>query len=97
MLLDEERRAFKRLPVSCQVIFKQPGEQQSRAGTGMNLSGNGILFTTDRSIPIGTELEINVQPTMRSFSPLRAIVKIVRIEPTRNQYVLAGAIQRVIN
>ncbi len=100
MLVNEaERREFQRLPLQCKIEYKQPGDQDILYGTGRNLSGSGISFTTDRAVTVGTELEIDVIPTTDKLQPLSALIKVVRMEPSPSarQFVIGGAIQKILS
>jgi hypothetical protein len=100
MLISEvDKRSFSRLPVDCKVIYKKPGQRDVLQGRGKNLSGNGILFVTDRAITVGTELEVNVLPGSKNHTPLNAIIKVVRMEPSSNaaQFSVAGEIQTILS
>ncbi|MBI3014493.1 MAG: PilZ domain-containing protein [Candidatus Tectomicrobia bacterium] len=80
------RRAFFRLdlqiPVHYREILKQ-GESSYllgplREGQGVNFSGAGLAFLTDRTIEIGTFLYLEiVHPEMRET--VRAVVKVIRM------------------
>ncbi len=101
MLLSKvERRAYARLPIDCKVAYMRVGESRLSYGAGRNLSGNGILFSTLEAIPIGTELEINVLPSLTHLSPLNAVVEVVRLEPDASdtrQFGICGRIQQILS
>ena len=78
-----ERREFLRVPVNAEVRFKKvPGGDESR-GFVKNISGSGILFSSDNMFEPGTLLNLEVavpdpdQKTGES-EPLRATVRVVR-------------------
>lgn len=96
MLPADERRAYKRLPVDCDVVVREPGGPEVGRGNGKNLSGGGILFTAERILKVGTELEISLLPSVRSIAPMTALIKIVRVEREARDYAIAGSIQKVL-
>ena len=95
---DKERRAFNRLPIDCDVIYKRPGASAVLIGKGKNLSASGILFMADRAITVGTEIEVNLMPSTRNLAPLNALVKVVRMAPSPSvsQFAIAGTIEKII-
>lgn len=98
LITQGERRAFTRLMVNCRVVFRHSTTAKEVQGRGLNLSGNGIMFLAPQSIPVGTELELNVLPTLASLAPLTALVKVVRAEPSAepNEYAVAGKIRQIL-
>lgn len=93
-----ERRAFTRLPVNCRVVLKANEEKREIQGRGLNLSGNGIMFLAPEELAVGTELEVNVLPTLPSLAPLTALVKVVRAERSAqpNEFAVAGKIKQIL-
>jgi hypothetical protein len=94
-----ERRHFKRLPAESQVTIRavpaKGAGKGSGKGTGKNISGSGILISSDTSYEPGRELEIEVlTATHRSFShvfaPLQARVRVVRVVGERPPYDIAA-------
>ena len=99
MLMDEERRAFARLPIDCTVVIKKTGKDTVSYGSGKNLSGNGILFETTEAVSPGSKLEIDVVPTLEQFKPLNATAHVVRVEPTDKEanYLVAASLTHIIS
>lgn len=75
-----EKRDFIRMTVDCQVDFTIVDAMEEATGRAVNLSGRGLLFQTDREIPIGTRLEVNVRSENNRVQPLNAQVEVVRVE-----------------
>lgn len=96
MLPNEERRAFKRLPVNCSVVVREPGGLELGRGNSKNLSGGGILFTVEQSVHVGTELEVSLVPGLDRMPPMTALIKVVRVERESDDYAIAGSIQKVL-
>jgi hypothetical protein len=90
-----ERRRFKRLPAGAEVTIRpvrtrRPGRAQSK-----NLSGGGILFSSDEPPLLGAVLDIVVEPGDHpgfagSFEPLRARIRVVRVKGKEPPYEVAG-------
>ena len=64
-------------------------------GTIKNISGSGILFSSETNIEPGTLLSIEVTtPTQRQFShafePLRATVRVMRVTGNEPPYDVAA-------
>ena len=101
MLVNEDRRAFARLPIDCTVAFKLTGKNTVAYGSGKNLSGNGILFESSEPITIGAELEIDVVPTLEQFKPLNATAQVVRVDNMMqdqdNQYLIAATLTHIVS
>lgn len=99
MLLDkDERRTFARMNVDCDVTYRHINESTMMTGTGINLSGNGIMFTTQATLKVGNKLELNVMPRLKSLTPpLNAIVNVVRIIPSNvsGHYNIGGAFDKI--
>jgi|SRR3954451_5017838 hypothetical protein len=56
------RRRTSRFPIQQDVRYKLPQEKTPNfsAGTTINIGSNGVLFTTDRSLPLGGMVEVSV-------------------------------------
>ncbi len=100
MLLDKkERRTFARMNVNCDVTYRHINESDKMTGSGINLSGNGIMFTTQETLKIGNKLELNVIPRLKSLTPpLNAIVNVVRIIPSNlpGHYNIGGSFDKIL-
>lgn len=99
MLVNEDRRAFARLPIDCTVAFKLSGKDKLAYGSGKNLSGNGILFESPEPVDIGAELEIDVVPTLEQFKPLNATAQVVRVDQIaqESQYLVAATLKHIVS
>ena len=80
-----ERREFKRLPAEVQVNIKTVDQGESKQGTGKNISGGGILLSSDTRFEAGQVLDLEIiTATHRAFSrvfkPMLARVRVLRIE-----------------
>lgn len=59
-------------------------------GAGKNLSGRGLLFHASMEPAVGADLQV----TMAGEKPLRASVRVVRVEVKEQGFDVAGRITR---
>ena len=90
-----ERRRFKRLPAGAEVTIRPARARRSARATSTNLSGGGILFSSDQPLEVGAVVDIVVEPGnhpgfARSFEPLQARIRIVRVKGKEAPYEVAG-------
>lgn len=88
----DDRRKYIRMELGCPVVFEEAQSSQKLHGTCINLSAQGMLIETERSFPIGTTLNVMLEPRIHITSALQAILEIVRIEPSpiRGSYRFGG-------
>jgi len=60
-----ERRSADRFPIEREVRYRilskrAPGEPEEGTGTTVNISSNGVLFTTEQALIPGKRLEISI-------------------------------------
>lgn len=86
----QERRKTSRFPMREDVTYKvlQPKRESiSGSGTTLNISSDGILFTTEETLPVGrtVELAVNWPARLDGTCALKlvAIGRVVRSEPNR--------------
>lgn len=93
----DEKRDFIRMNAEHALQFNEVGSNDTHQGTCHNLSATGILFTTDKSIPMGTELEVNITPRHSLVSPFDAVIKVLRAQPngSPNTFSIAGKITSI--
>jgi hypothetical protein len=90
-----ERRALLRVPINAEVIFRKiPGGEDKR-GYVKNISGSGILFSSDNIFEPGTLLSLEVAtsgPRLSSGNkdPLKATVRVVRVKGSEPPFELAA-------
>ncbi|HUA18167.1 MAG TPA: PilZ domain-containing protein [Bryobacteraceae bacterium] len=59
----DDRRSADRFPIEREVRFKilnRKGSEEEGAGVTINMSSNGVLFTTDRTLLPGRRLEVAI-------------------------------------
>lgn len=93
----DEKRDFIRMNAEHALQFRTLGADEMQQGVCCNLSATGIMFTTEDSIPDGTELEINITPQYSVVSPFDAVVKVVRSQSDSglDRYSVAGKITSI--
>jgi hypothetical protein len=80
-----ERREFKRLPAEVQVNIRGVDQGNLKQGTGKNISGGGILLSSDTRFEAGQVLDLEIitathRAFTRAFKPMMARVRVVRVE-----------------
>jgi hypothetical protein len=93
----DEKRDFIRMTADHKLSYQEVGNSEAYTGDCINLSAAGILFTTDRDIPIGTQLEVNITPEYAVVNPFEALVEVVRcqVNGSPDTYEIAGKIAAV--
>ncbi len=88
----DERRSFKRLPAEAEVkVHRRDGDTVEKAA-GKDLSGGGIQFSFAERLEVGSLVDIEViQPgESRRLSPLKALIRVVRVEGEQPPFQVAG-------
>jgi len=93
----EEKRDFPRMRIDHKLTFGLTGENNTSEGCCTNLSAHGVLFTTQRPVPVGAQMELNISLDMAVVAPLFAQAEVVRVEQdeTRNAYHVAARITQI--
>lgn len=77
MLAYSERRNFPRMDVECPARYRVEGDSDSAAAIVRNLSGGGLLMTTDRVLAPESRVSIIVLPGKSITPPLSAVVEVI--------------------
>jgi len=76
---NEERRLSRRFPMESQVQFRSQRARSALVGSGttVNISRQGVLFTTDQSLPEGepVTLEVGWPVLLRDAVPLKLVTR----------------------
>lgn len=92
----EEKRNFIRMFVDAKVTLTDTATGQTYPGDSKNLSGDGILITTDQIFQLNQELKLDVCSEKSQMPPLSAEFTVKRIEQLDNgRYEVAGPIKGV--
>ena len=91
----EERRDFTRIPTEAQMNISLVPEGELEKAVSKNLSGAGILFSSETRYEPGTLLDIEViSPSHENiahvFEPMRKRIRVLRVEKDRPPYDIAG-------
>ncbi len=97
MLEQEERRRFIRMQARCKMRYRFPHDDEEFTATCHNLSGAGVMFTTDRPVEVGKALEIRIEPDNAVTPPLEAFVEVLRVEERDGEYAVAAEIKGIKN
>ncbi len=95
MLEPGERRQFIRMQTQCKMTYRFPHSTEMFTATCHNLSGAGVMFTTDRPIEPGRALEIRISPANNVTPPLEALVEVLRVEDNDGEYEIAAEIKGI--
>lgn len=90
-----EKRLFSRMKIDAPVDYTIPGDSTLYRGHCMNLSHSGIQFNTANMLSEGKSIEVIMDTKSDKFKPMKATVKILRVEPDDSgdrQYKVAGRI-----
>lgn len=78
------------------MSFRLAGEELSREGFCINISGSGVLFEADGPVQLGTAVEVHLVPQKKIVAPLTAFIEVVRCTRTdTGHYRIAGAIKGI--
>ncbi|NOZ10892.1 MAG: PilZ domain-containing protein [Gammaproteobacteria bacterium] len=90
----ENKRDYFRMSMDCTLNFSHIGSPEVYAGRCKNLSGQGILFTVDEVVAVGTELDIKIASDRATVAPLEVRIEVLRVEVTEDNkgYNIAGRI-----
>ncbi len=90
----DEKRLFCRMEINAEITYTLQDDNGSYTGQCSNLSHSGIMFTTEQALPEGQSLEVTIDTKSNNFQPMKALVEIIRVEPSGNdQYRTAGIIK----
>ena len=106
-----ERRTSSRFPLEREIRYKvlnKKSDNESGIGTTINMSSNGILFSTEHTLLPGRTIELSVSwpAQLNNTCPLKLVARgrVVRFEPGKaaveiQQYEFrtAGASQRGVH
>ncbi len=91
----DERRQFIRMQTQCKMTFRFPRSSEMFSADCHNLSGAGVMFTTEHPIDPGMALEIRICPDNHVTLPLEALVEVLRVEDKHGEYEIAAEIKGI--
>ena len=91
-----EKRAFFRMSTDSSITIKPDGSDETHEGICINLSANGVLFTSQERFEPGTIIHINITPAKAVVPPLDAVIEVVRTQADSDKgYSIAGQIKQI--
>jgi c-di-GMP-binding flagellar brake protein YcgR len=87
-----EKREYPRMSIKADITYKIDGNGATYTGISNNLSHAGIQFITERALSPGKAIEFMLPSYDGKVDPLEAKVKVLRVKPTDNKYIVAGKI-----
>jgi PilZ domain len=84
----DEKRDFQRMPVECDVSYIVEGSTEKFFGKGTDLSATGVMFLADQDLPLGSILEINVHPYIKTVRALTAKAEVIRNTKDGDSYII---------
>jgi hypothetical protein len=92
----DEKREYYRMNTNSPIKIKPDGSDEVYEGMCVNLSANGVLFTTTQRFEPGSIVHINMTPAKTVVAPLDAMVEIVRSQVDSDKgYTIAGQIKQM--
>ncbi|MCG6970374.1 MAG: PilZ domain-containing protein [Gammaproteobacteria bacterium] len=92
----DEKREFYRMSTNSPITITPDGSEEVYDGMCINLSANGVLFTSTQRFEPGSIVHINITPAKAVVAPLDAVVEIVRSQVDSDKgYSIAGQIKEM--
>lgn len=86
----DEKRNYIRMKVNTPAQITVENEGSVHKGVCNDLSSGGMLLTTDKFLPLDTELLITVSSTHGHSPTLKARCRIARVEEGPNEQCILG-------
>ena len=87
-----EKRDFQRMAIDCVLSFSRVGHSEVYEGNVINLSSQGILFTSTESIEEGSDLSIVLTPSNSITPPMKADAVVNRAIDNQSVFEIACTI-----
>lgn len=93
----EEKRNYIRMKVDTAVFFTKANGNERYEGRCRDLSGAGMLLETEKKLKLGDRLSVTVPSDGPDFSPLNALVEVVRVDhqPHLHTFMAGVAIRKM--
>jgi len=92
----DEKRNFIRMFVNAKVNITDPKSGNIFHGVGINLSGSGAMFTTDKAFDVGQKLTVDISSEQSQLAPLSAKFEVIRVtEDSDGSYCIAGSLAEI--
>ena len=91
-----EKREYFRMNTHSAITIKPDGSDEVYEGICVNLSANGVLFTTSQRFEPGSIVHINITPAKAVVAPLDAVVEVIRTQvDSEKGYAIAAQIKQI--
>jgi hypothetical protein len=90
-----EKRDFLRMPIDCELNFAVEDSTKQYQGKVINLSSQGVLFTSNQKFAPGTILEITLTPSNSTTPPMQATVVVARVSSNEVLFEIACEIKEI--
>ena len=87
-----EKRKYPRLTINADLTYTKFDDKILHSGFCKNLSYTGIFFITEQNLTPGDSVFVTLDTKSSNFTPLKAMVEVVRTEPSEDKYAVAGRI-----
>jgi len=81
------------MSINADITYRIDGDGAMYTGRSDNLSHSGIKFITEKALIPGNTIAFMLASSDGKVDPLEATVRILRVEPSENRYIVAGKIE----
>lgn len=94
----QERRNFIRMFIDAKIKITDPETREVFEGDSKNLSGDGIMFTTEKAFALKQQLQLDISSQQSRLPPLNASFEVVRMKKLENGlYEIGGRLNTTDN
>lgn len=91
-----ERRNFIRMFVDAAVTITDPQTREVFQGDSKNLSGDGVMFVTDKEFTLDQQLQVDISSQQSQLPPLSASFQVIRVNKLDDgRFEIAGKLNQV--
>jgi len=95
MINHAEKRDFMRMFIDCSLSLTTTDSSKNFQGHMINLSNEGLLFTSNQKFEVGTILNIVLTPRHSETPPVHATVIVARVSSNELSYEVACKIRDI--
>jgi len=93
-----EKRDFIRMFMNAPVEYKLKESDSWETGTGIDLSGSGLSFSTNKPLAEGAEIQVKLNPITPVTPSLEAITIVTRSDESEDGlFIISNKIKEIIN
>lgn len=93
-----EKRDFIRMFMNAPVEYKLNNSDSWATGTGIDLSGSGVSFSSSEALSVGDELLLKVNPVTPVTPSLEVEVTVTRCEDDNSgEFIISSKINNILN